>query len=60
MNDGLLIVGSVAYDSVETPSGTRDDALGGSAVYASAAASLFSPVNLVGVVGGDFCGFCVH
>jgi len=54
MNDGLLIVGSVAYDSVETPSGKRDDALGGSAVYASAAASLFAPVNLVGVVVGDF------
>lgn len=52
---GLLVVGSVAIDSVETPFGKVKDALGGSAVYISIAASYFTaPVRLVGVVGGDF------
>jgi sugar/nucleoside kinase (ribokinase family) len=50
----LLVVGSVALDSVETPFGARDDALGGSATYFSAAASLLAPVYVVGVVGNDF------
>ncbi len=50
----ILIVGSVALDSVKTPLGKRKEVLGGSAVYASVSASLFSPVNLVGVVGKDF------
>lgn len=50
----LLVVGSVALDSVHTPFGSAEDALGGSAVYFSAAASLFCPVQLVGVVGNDF------
>ncbi len=51
----LLVVGSVALDSVETPFGKVKDALGGSAVYISVAASYFTaPVKLVGVVGGDF------
>ncbi|MBI3005056.1 MAG: sugar kinase [Ignavibacteriales bacterium] len=51
----LLVVGSVALDSVETPFGKVDDALGGSAVYISTAASFFTaPIRLVGVVGGDF------
>lgn len=50
----LLIVGSVALDSVETPSGRVDNALGGAATYSSVAASLFAPVHLVGVVGEDF------
>ena len=51
----LLIVGSVALDSVETPFDKIDDALGGSATYISLAASYFSaPVNLIGVVGSDF------
>jgi sugar/nucleoside kinase (ribokinase family) len=50
----LLIVGSVALDSVETPSGRVDNALGGAATYSSVAASLFGPVHLVGVVGEDF------
>ncbi|HDS74908.1 MAG TPA: sugar kinase [Firmicutes bacterium] len=54
MSDSLLIVGSVAYDSVETPTGIRVDALGGSATFAAAAASLFTPVDLVGIVGDDF------
>jgi len=51
----LLVVGSVALDSVETPFGKVKDALGGSAVYISTAASYFTaPVKVVGVVGGDF------
>lgn len=51
----LLVVGSVALDSVETPFDKVDDALGGSATYISLAASYFSaPVELVGVVGDDF------
>ncbi len=52
---GLLVVGSVAFDSVETPFGSVKDALGGSAIYISVAASYFTaPVRLVAVVGGDF------
>jgi sugar/nucleoside kinase (ribokinase family) len=50
----LLVVGSVAFDDIETPSGARKDVLGGSAVYFSLAASLFHPVRLVGPVGEDF------
>ena len=50
----VLVVGSVAYDSVETPAGHRKDALGGSATYFSVACSNFAPVSLVGVVGEDF------
>jgi sugar/nucleoside kinase (ribokinase family) len=50
----LLVVGSVALDTIETPFGRVDDALGGSATFFSAAASLLSPVQLVGVVGSDF------
>src|SRR6266851_4197876 len=50
----LLVVGSVALDSVETPFGAREDALGGSATYFAAAASLLAPVHVVGVVGDDF------
>ncbi|MGQ9456505.1 MAG: PfkB family carbohydrate kinase [Armatimonadota bacterium] len=52
--DSVLIVGSVALDSVETPAGKVEQALGGAAVYSSVAASFFAPVNLVGVVGEDF------
>ncbi len=51
---GLLVVGSVALDSVETPFGRADDALGGSAVFFAAAASLMHPVQVVGVVGRDY------
>ncbi|MCU7490012.1 MAG: PfkB family carbohydrate kinase [Bacteroidota bacterium] len=52
---GLLIVGSIALDTVATPFDRIDDALGGSAVYVSLAASYFSgPVYMVGVVGEDF------
>ncbi|HOV99406.1 MAG: sugar kinase [Bacteroidetes bacterium] len=51
----LLVVGSVALDTVETPFGKTSEALGGSSVYISVAASYFvQPVRLVGVVGGDF------
>jgi sugar/nucleoside kinase (ribokinase family) len=50
----LLVVGSVALDTIETPFGRVTDTLGGSATFFSAAASFFSPVHLVGVVGDDF------
>ena len=50
----LLVVGSIAFDTIKTPRGEVSDALGGSAVYFSIAASQFAPVRLVGVVGGDF------
>jgi sugar/nucleoside kinase (ribokinase family) len=50
----ILVVGSVAYDTVETPLGRAERVLGGSASFFSVAASFFSPVNLVGVVGRDF------
>jgi sugar/nucleoside kinase (ribokinase family) len=50
----LLVVGSVAIDSVETPTARRDDVLGGSAVFFSYAASFFSPVKMIGTVGDDF------
>lgn len=50
----LLVVGSVAFDAIETPHGKVDRALGGAATYFSVAASFFAPVNLVGVVGDDF------
>ena len=50
----LLVVGSVALDSVFTPFGETADALGGSAVYFSVAASLLHPVRVVGVVGDDY------
>jgi len=50
----VLVVGSVALDSVETPFGKADDVLGGSANFFSAAASLLTPVQLVGVVGTDY------
>lgn len=50
----LLVVGSVALDSVETPFGKADEVLGGSATYFSAAASHQAPVQLVGVVGDDY------
>ena len=50
----LLVVGSIAFDSIETPNGSVDDALGGSASFFSYAASFFTPPRLVGVVGEDF------
>jgi len=52
----ILVVGSVAFDTVETPFGRAERVLGGSASFFSVAASFFAPVNLVGVVGRDFGG----
>lgn len=49
----LLVTGSIGIDTVETPAGRRDGIIGGSAVYFSYAASFFTPVRLVGVVGDD-------
>jgi sugar/nucleoside kinase (ribokinase family) len=50
----VLVVGSVALDSVETPFGKADEVLGGSGTYFSSSASHFTPVQLVGVVGDDY------
>jgi len=50
----LLVVGSVAFDSVKTPYGEAKEVLGGSAVYFAVAASYFTPVRMVAVVGEDF------
>jgi|GEM_PF-46993 len=52
--DRLLVVGSVALDTIETPAGKREDVPGGSALHCSLAASLYVPVHLVGVIGEDF------
>ena len=50
----ILVVGSVAFDSVETPFGKAEEVLGGSGTYFSASASYFTDVSLVAVVGEDF------
>ena len=50
----ILVVGSIALDTVETPKKSVDDSPGGSALYFSNSASLFAPVNVVGVIGEDF------
>ena len=50
----VLIVGSIALDDIKTPLAEEKDLLGGSASYGAVAASFFSPVNLVGIVGEDF------
>jgi len=51
----ILVVGSLALDTVETPFGKVENSLGGSATFISIAASYFTaPIKLVGVVGGDF------
>lgn len=50
----LLVVGSVAFDTIETPFGKHERLLGGAATYASIAASFFSDPGIVGVVGRDF------
>ena len=52
----LLVTGSIAIDTVKTPYGVSENCLGGSAVYFSMAASFFSPVRLIGVIGSD-CPF---
>ena len=50
----VLVVGTVAFDSIETPSGSAERILGGSASYFSLAASFFTSVRIVGVIGQDF------
>jgi sugar/nucleoside kinase (ribokinase family) len=50
----LVVVGSVALDTLETPHGRADEVLGGAATYFAIAASFFGPVQLVAVVGDDF------
>ncbi len=52
--ESLLVVGSIAFDDLEMPSGTYKDVLGGAATYSALAASLLAPVRLVGVIGTDF------
>ncbi|NLI76260.1 MAG: sugar kinase [Candidatus Riflebacteria bacterium] len=54
MSVKMIVVGSVAYDTLQTPKGTRERALGGSATYFSTVASYFTKVGLVGVAGRDF------
>jgi sugar/nucleoside kinase (ribokinase family) len=54
MQDSVLVVGSVALDDIETISGSRNDVIGGSAIYFSFAASFFSNIRVVGVAGRDF------
>ncbi len=49
-----LIVGSLAFDDLEMPSGTFENVLGGAATYSSLAASLLAPARIVGVIGNDF------
>ena len=51
---GILVVGTVAFDSVKTPEGEASEAIGGSATYFSAAASFYAPVDVIAVVGNDF------
>jgi sugar/nucleoside kinase (ribokinase family) len=50
----LLVIGTLAYDTVETAAERRSELLGGSATYFAAAASTFGPLDLVGIVGRDF------
>ncbi|MGB7751941.1 MAG: hypothetical protein WCF88_10355, partial [Candidatus Acidiferrales bacterium] len=50
----LLVVGSVAFDGIETPHGKHDRLLGGAASYFALAACHLAPVRLVGIVGDDF------
>jgi sugar/nucleoside kinase (ribokinase family) len=53
-NASILAVGSLAFDTIETPAGKADTVLGGSVNYFSIAASFYAPVQVVGVVGDDF------
>ena len=50
----ILVVGTVAFDSIETPRGSAERILGGSASYAALAASFFAPVQILGIIGEDF------
>ncbi|MCD6520973.1 MAG: sugar kinase [Anaerolineae bacterium] len=51
---GILVVGSIGLDDIQTPAGRRQRTLGGSCTYFATAASLYAPVSIVGVVGTDF------
>jgi bifunctional ADP-heptose synthase (sugar kinase/adenylyltransferase) len=50
----ILVVGSVGYDTITAPRGHVENVVGGSANYFSIAASLYAPVNVVGVIGSDY------
>ncbi len=54
MSDGIAVVGSVAFDTIETPAGRADHELGGAATHFAVAASFFAPVHLIGVAGEGF------
>lgn len=54
MSKSVCVVGSVALDRVETPTGSAEQVLGGASTYFAVAASFFAPVNMVGVIGSDF------
>jgi sugar/nucleoside kinase (ribokinase family) len=54
MSERIVVVGSIALDTLHTPHGSAEDCLGGSASYSAFAASYHAPVNLVAVVGTDF------
>jgi sugar/nucleoside kinase (ribokinase family) len=54
MTPEIVVVGSVAFDSIQAPAGSREKMLGGSASYAAVGAALFAPTGLVAVVGDDF------
>lgn len=54
MSSGVTVVGSIALDTVDTPAGKSVDALGGSATFISLAASHYTDVNIVGIIGTDF------
>lgn len=54
MNTNITVVGSIALDTLETTKGNRSEMLGGSATYFSIAASIFSRVEVIGIVGNDF------
>ena len=54
ISNDITVVGSIALDTLETSKGNRENLLGGSATYFSLSASLFSPVELIGIVGNDF------
>lgn len=56
----IVVVGTVAFDSIETPHGSAERILGGSAAYFAVAARFFAPVQLVGVVGEDFPPDCLE
>jgi sugar/nucleoside kinase (ribokinase family) len=58
--DPILIVGSMAFDDLDLPTGAARDVVGGSATYAAIAASLFAPARIVAVVGDDFPGLVLE